>query len=214
MTVDSDSVQERLRAAGRIVYPTATRSRVTVTTLTTAILVATAVVTGCYHLVMPVNPPRLPDEVAPLQLEGRRTVRLINGYTERKTIWFRTEGIHHLGVDLREWTDRLLSQLQIELEPRGVSALIENEGEREADAALRVWITNVIPPDSQRRLDASNDGASGRGPTLEATVKSEDGAYEATFSSGATSHGFSDALYSLKESILVDGNLVQWLSSR
>ena len=69
-------------------------------------------------------------------------------------------------------------------------------------AALRIRITRIVP----RPDDASNRG----GPLLEATIESEDGDYKAEFSSGATSHGFSDAFYNLKESILVDGNLGQW----
>ena len=100
-------------------------SRRSAVVLSTA--VAVTLVTGCYHLIMPVTPLRLSDEVVPLRIEPRRTVRLINGYTETQTVWFRTEGIHHVGADLREWTDRLLSQLQLELEPRGVSSLIERE---------------------------------------------------------------------------------------
>ncbi len=193
-----ESFPGQTRAGGTGVAP----SRRSAVVLSTA--VAVTLVTGCYHLVMPVNPPRLSDDVAPLQVEPRRTVRLINGYTDRQTVWFRTEGLHHIGADLREWTDRLLSQLQLELEPRGVSSLIERGDSPSAanGAALRIRITRIVP----RPDDASN----GEGPLLEATIESEDGDYKAEFSSGATSHGFSDAFYNLKESILTDGNLEQW----
>ena len=201
-----ESFPGQTRAGGTGVAP----SRRSAVVLSTA--VAVTLVAGCYHLVMPVTPPRLSDEAAALQIEPRRTVRLINGYTDRQTVWFRTEGLHHIGADLREWTDRLLSQLQLELEPRGVSSLIERGDSPPVakGAALRIRITRIVPPDVSGRTDRPDDASNGRGPLLEATIKSEDGDYKAEFSSGATSHGFSDALYNLKKSILLDGNLEQW----
>ena len=200
------SFPEQARAVGTGVAPPR-RSAIDL-----SMAVAVTLVTGCYHLVMPVNPPRLSDEVAPLQVEPRRTVRLINGYTEMQTVWFRTEGIHHVGADLREWTDRLLSQLQIELEPRGVSSLIErgDSPPGASGAALRIRITSIVPPDVSSRTNRPDDALNGGGALLEATIESEDGDYKAEFSSGAISRGFSDAFYNLKESILLDGNLGHW----
>jgi hypothetical protein len=175
---------------------------------------ATILASGCYHLVMPVSPPRLPDDVSTLRIEPRCTVRLVNGYTEAETVWFRTEGIHHIGADLREWTDRLLSELQIELEPRGVSTLIDRGAAASAvsDAALRIRITSIVPPRLPGGTDSAGESRSDQGPLLEATIESEDGGYRGEFASSATAHGFSDALFSLKESILVDGNLAAWFS--
>lgn len=181
-----------------------------------ALAILTQLAPGCYHILMPVSPPRLPDDVAPLRIQPRRIVRLVNGYADSEIIWFRTEGIHHIGADLREWTDRLLSQLQIELEPRGVSTAI-TDGQAPANAeaiGLRVRITGIRPPSSAGDAFAPDDPQGGGGPVLEATIESEDGTYEADYSSGATSHGFTDAFYHLKEAILVEGSLVEWLRLR
>lgn len=171
---------------------------------------------GCYHIVMPVSPSPLPSEMAPLGIEVPHIVRLVNGYTESRIVWFRTEGIHHIGVDLREWTDRLISQLQVELESRGVNTVIGRSGEPPDPkaAVLRIRITRIRPPSSASDAIASNDPQAGGGPILEATIESDDGTYRAEYSSGVTSNGFSDALYHLKESILVEDSLRQWLRLR
>ena len=160
-----------------------------------------SLVTGCYHMITPVNPERLPDDVAALQIYPRRAARLVNGDSEETVTWFRSEGIHHIGADLREWTDRILLHLQSELEPRGVSVVIGEETAPSAElAVLRIWVTEIVAPDAR----------GGGGAVVRARVQSDDGNYAAEFSSGVTSHGFSDALYNLKKSILVDPALSDW----
>ncbi len=168
--------------------------------LPAATLVA-SLVTGCYHMITPTNPERLPDDVAALQIYPRRAARLVNGYSEETVIWFRSEGLHHLGADLREWTGRILVNLQGELEPRGVSVVIgEEAAHRAALAVLRIWITEIVAPDAR----------GGGGAVVRARIKSDDGNYAAEFTSGVASHGFSDALYNLKKSILMDPALSDW----
>ena len=173
---------------------------------------------SCYHTVAPVRPAALPvDDKAPVFPQGLR-VRLENAYGEPELRRVRSEGLHHLDVDLREWSARLLSELAFELERRGVAVSLA-EGDfkgtpvkpltrvdeagtvPEPGAVLRVGISAVEPPPTD--LSA--------GPSLSAEIASREADFSRSYATTPASKGFREALLELKGQILADGALRAWL---
>ena len=175
---------------------------------------------GCYHTMEPVKPPLLPNEVAQGIYPLGALLRLENGYSGREARWIRTEGLHRLEVDLREWTARLLGELEIELERRQVSVVVAEgslSGTSVSPAArpdrrkkggvyptLRVWISDVKAPSPE----------SGQGSYLAAEMESEAGDFSASYAVGSKVKGFKDAFQELKQSILEDARFQAWLKKK
>jgi len=185
--------------AGPTVRPTMI-GRLALCTLSAALSLGSS---GCYHIVMPVRSDRMPDTLVAAIASPRRTVRLVNGYEHEVLVWFRTEGAHHIGTDLREWTDRLLADLREEYDSRGVTvALPARRKVRPTDpAALVVRVTSIRGPDA----------TGGGGAELEAALESMDGSYRERLRSLPQASKFSDALYSLKVLIIESPGLQAWI---
>ena len=142
-----------------------------------------------------------------------------------------TEGIHHLEVDLRDWTARLVAEVAGELRARGIRAEVpfrslahtsvadEEVGgpsalwrlptprlpeSTDAIPTLRAWVLQVrVPPRSE-------GGAS----ALEATIESVDGAFAAQYATTSESRGYRAAFLDLKRRIVGDPRLRAWLENQ
>lgn len=176
---------------------------------------------GCYHTIEPIKPLLLPIEVAEGLFPRGALLRLENGYFEPEMRWIRTEGLHKLEVDLREWTARLLSELEIELERRQVFVVLAEEAlsgtsvnpiqrpepRRKKDGPfpiLRAWVSDLKAPDPE----------ADRGPYLSADLESEDGDFSASYAVTTKVKGFGEAFQELKKSILEDPRFQSWLKKR
>jgi hypothetical protein len=178
-------------------------------------------------MIEPIKPPVLPHEVAQGIFPTGALLRLENGYPGPEVRWIRTEGLHRLEVDLREWTARLVSELEAELERRQVVvvvaegslsgtsvSLVETSESRGKPASrpkkagalptLRVWVSEVKAPDRE----------AGRGPFLSAELESETGDFSASYAVNSKVMGFKDAFQELKQSILEDARFQVWLKKR
>jgi hypothetical protein len=127
------------------------------------------------------------------------------------------DGIHEIEVDLRDWTARLIQEIEIELGRRGVTVVVPEaslegtsiEPRPSPHAArdqaplpvLRAWITEVAAPDPEEM----------RGPVIAARIEAADGGFAASFTAGEHARGFRDALYDLKKRVLDDEGFQAWL---
>ena len=169
--------------------------------ISATISAATIASLGCYHVISPPKPLDLPSDYLTHLVDTPRTIRILNGYETEAVRWFREEGIHDLGLDLREWTDRLIAELHDELFPRQVSVVYGNTVGSKVRGTLRTWVTEFHPPNA--------DG--GGGAWLQARLMSDDGSYIATVDSGETTNDFGSAYYELKKKILEDTAFTAWL---
>jgi len=176
---------------------------------------------GCYHSIIPVGSP-------PLGVEEERVfphstvLRLDNGYTSMTLVEIRTEGVHILEADLREWTADLLVELQIELRRRGADAIVSEssvegtsvvlpeEGEaldldRRSDRrtlpVIRVWISHLGDPSAAPEAR----------PLAAAEVESNDGAFAASYAAEPGCKTFSAAFLSLKKQMIEDARFRGWI---
>ncbi|HVR73167.1 MAG TPA: hypothetical protein VMT52_02495 [Planctomycetota bacterium] len=190
--------------------------RLTLDAVASTVLLAFA---GCIHLIEPIRPETLPLEDTSPFLAGR-LVRAENGHVAPEIRRLRSEGLHHLDVDLRDWTARLLSELERELSLRGVTLIVPDSslaattsarpahpariprGDEEAAAALRVWITGVRPP-----------GPGGEAPLVSADLQEARTGASASFEAGEGRKNFSGALYDLKKKILKDERFRDWIGT-
>jgi len=176
-------------------------------------------VQGCFHVIEPTDaPPLRLEEDEQTLLKGSR-VRLENGYAEAEMRRLREDGIHRLDVNLREWTARLLLELERDLEARGAEVhvdwnelrgtaldpLLRAAREEESCGArfplLRAAITAVVPPDFE----------TGAGALLSATLAAPDGSLSAVYDTGTTPAGFAEAFLDLKKQMIGDERLRAWL---
>ncbi len=159
---------------------------------------------GCHHLVSPPVPSTLPsDESQLFPPDERRLVRLTNGYETEEIVWFRSEGLHALGADQREWTEHVLRLLERELMRRGVEVVLGVAGSRSpprAAGSLQIQVTHIEPPTRETRTGAK----------LVATVASDDGKLLREFQS-VDDTSFRAALYDLQRTILADTALRAWI---
>lgn len=190
--------------------------RLTLGAVVSTVLLALA---GCIHLIEPIRPETLPlEDTSPFP--AGRLVRAENGHMASEIRRLRSEGLHHLDVDLRDWTARLLSELERELSLRGVTLIVPDSSlaattsarpayparipleDGEAAAALRVWITGVKPP-----------GPGGEAPLVSAYIEEARTGTSASFEAGEGRKNFSGALYDLKKTILKDGRFRDWIGA-
>jgi len=85
-----------------------------------AMLAATLPAASCSHVVAPVASPRLPASVAPDVFDGSLAVDLRNGFEGPEMVPFRSDGIHRVRIDLKEWTQRVIGEVGADLHARGV----------------------------------------------------------------------------------------------
>jgi hypothetical protein len=174
---------------------------------------------GCIHLIEPIRPETLPLEDASPFPAGR-LIHAENGHRAPEMRRLRSEGLHHLDVDLRDWTARLLSELERELLLRGVTLIVPDSSltdttsarpvhparipreDREPAASLRIWITEVRPP-----------GPAGETPLVSAYIEEARTAASASFEAGEGRENFSGALYDLKKKILKDERFRDWIGT-
>lgn len=83
-------------------------------------LAATLPAASCNHVVAPVASPRLPTSVAPDVFDGSLAVDLRNAFEGPEVVPLRSDGIHRVRIDLKEWTQRLIGEMRADLEARGV----------------------------------------------------------------------------------------------
>ncbi len=178
-------------------------------TAVSSALVASAIVTvaGCYHIVSPPSSPAIAiDEVSPLASPPARAIALANDYEEENVRWIRAEGTHHLGLDLREWTDRLIGELLADLATLEVTAFRASSENGDSSGAptvpsLRVRVTDVVPPSSPSAGPAR----------VAAAIESRDGEYRGEFHSSPSAGELASALHSLKLEILEDASFRAWI---
>jgi hypothetical protein len=156
-------------------------------------------------------------EENPLFPEGLR-VQVQNGYETALLEELRTEGIHHLVIDLRDWSARLAAELVFEVERRGVAAtLVEGslsgtslvgtaddllEAPRDPSApVLAVWVGGVVPP------TISGD----RGPAMFAELEGRPDLFLSVEVSDPEVKTFDAAFFELKRRILLDERFRDWL---
>jgi hypothetical protein len=178
---------------------------------------------GCYHCIVPVCSAPLPVEEGSAFPPGT-VLRLEGGYDSRALLEIRTEGAHVLEADLREWTAKLLVELQLELRRRGADAIVSEssvegtsvilpeEGEnlvldRRPDArrtcpVLRVWVSHLGDPSATAETE----------PLVMAEVESADTTFSASYVAEAGSRTYSAAFLSLKKKMIEDARLRGWLS--
>lgn len=160
---------------------------------------------GCYHVIKPVRALPLSEDAAFPVLDRPRTIRLVNGYRQEELYWLHTDGIHHLGVDFREWTDRLIAELKSELEPLQVTSLTVLEtppgDDGETIPSLTLWVAEIRAPTT----------SGGGGAALAAELASKDGSYMVKRRSEFGAHGFADAFFDLKKAIIEDPLFATWL---
>jgi hypothetical protein len=146
-------------------------------------------------------------------------LRIEGGYDAAVIRSVHADGIHELEVDLRDWTARLIQELEIELEKRGVVVIVPAASldgtsieprpsphvprDPSSLRVLRVRVLEVTAPDREE----------GRWPFLAARIESAPEGFAASFTAGEHARGFRDALYELKKKILDDSRFQAWIRS-
>jgi hypothetical protein len=180
-------------------------------------VVAAAASAGCYHSIEPAKP-RLLD-LAGRYLPGNITVRIENGYAAPELRRLRSDVVHKLDADLRDWSARLVSELDTELERLGVVCQVPDDALDGTSVAplpltpqrarlrdgnypvLRARITDVLAPNPESREGAS----------LSASLESGTGDFTAIYTTGPGLKGFADAFLELKQRMLDDARFLEWL---
>jgi hypothetical protein len=185
---------------------------------TLALVLATS---GCYHSIVPVGSEPLPVEEERVFPPGT-ILRLDSGYDAPTPLEIRTEGAHVLEADLREWTAKLLVELQLELRRRGADAIVSessvegtsvilpDDGEasglkprpdRQTFPVIRAWVSHLGDPSATEETH----------PLVAAEVESADGAFAASYAAEPGSRSFSAAFLSMKRQMIDDARFRQWL---
>ena len=178
-----------------------------------------ALAEGCYHLIEPTLPPPIPVDGDLSVFPKGLVLRLENGYEAPEVVWIRSDGIHQMEVDLRDWSGRLVSELAAELRRRrvgvsvsaaslsGTSAVTsdvprtESSPETKGSRVLRVWVCEVRAPPLEE------DG----GVLISAELGSDAADFRGSYATGPDLRGFRDALYQLKKTILEDSKFREWV---
>ena len=167
-------------------------------------------------------------KLSPLRVEEERVfpagtiLRLDNGYSSTVLLEIRTEGAHILEADLREWTAKLLVELQLELRRRGADTIVSEssvEGtsvilpeageaplpdpgsDQRTYPVIRVWVSHLGDPST----------AAETRPLAAVEVESADGAFAASYAAEPGSKTFSDAFLSLKKQMIEDARFRGWV---
>lgn len=172
---------------------------------------------GCIHLIEPVRPLAIDVEEDAL-FPGDLRIQVQNGYDTAWIQELRKEGIHHLVIDLRDWSARLAAELVFELKRRGVAAtLVEGalsgtslvgtsddllEAPPDPSApSLTVWVGGVVPP------AISGD----RGPGVFAELEGQPDFFLSVRVGDPEVKTFDAAFFELKKRILGDERFRDWL---
>ena len=146
---------------------------------------------------------RTEDEEVTSFAPGTRIV-LENLRTESEIVRVRREGVHVLEVDLRDWSDRLLDALAVELERLGAEV-------RFGDASTHAY------PEPRLRLDLAHmefprrDG-SGNAVLIAQVSSLPDGYSRRLASRGAAT--FTEAYQQIVRGVADDPRLREWLATR
>ncbi len=182
-------------------------------------LLVLALLAGCTHLIEPGQPPWLPVEGDLSTLAATTGIRIENAYAGPVLRCIRSEGIHSMEVDLRDWTARVVSGLAVELDRRHVSVSVPpaslsgtssvtgsvpraRPSSAEPARVLRVRVTEVRAP--------CPDGCD---PLVTVQIRSAAGDFSARYASSPEAVTFRDALYDLKRTILEDPRFRHWLAA-
>jgi hypothetical protein len=176
---------------------------------------------GCYHSIVPVGSAPLPVKEERVFPPGT-ILRLDNGYSSLALLELRTEGAHVLEADLREWTAKLLVELQLELQRRGADAIVSassvegtsvilpedgeapglgRRAERRTFPVVRVWVSHLGDPAATAETRS----------LAAAEVESADGAFAASYAAEPGSGSFSAAFLSLKRQMIEDERFRGWV---
>jgi hypothetical protein len=183
-----------------------------------ALSLAAALAAGCHHLLEPIQPLPVPlEEIQTVAFPPGTAFRIENGYDAPAIRSLRAEGIHELEIDLRDWTARLIQEIEIELERRGVAVVVPETAlagtsvePRRAQRSPRD--PAALPLLRARVLDVTApDPAAARGPFLSLRLEAPVGGFAASFTAGEERTGFRDALYDLKKKVLDDEGFQAWI---
>jgi len=123
---------------------------------------------------------------------------------EPEIVRVRSEGVHVLEIDLREWALRLMDALAVELERLGAEVLFASDAPQSyPEATLRVDLERIDFPE--------RDGAGG--VFLAARVASEPDGYSRTLAS-REAKDFAEAYQQIVRRIVDDPALRKWLEKR
>lgn len=187
-------------------------------------LVASAMAgAGCIHLVEPPEAPTIALDSSgsdPLYhtLLGARA-RALGAYESPSVLRLRDEGVHRIDVDLREWTARLLRELERELGRRGVFLHVPDASLDRTASARPLLPPRQAPPDEALlptltvSVDAIRDPQRlpRRVPVLEAHVDLAPGGQRLALASQPWTRTIPGAFFDLKKQLLADSVFLEWL---
>lgn len=161
-------------------------------------------------MIEPVRPSPIPVG-PPIDLfpEGV-SLRLVNAFDAPRRAPLRSEGIHHLEVDLRDWSARLVSELAFELQRRRVRVAVPSES-LEGTTSVTATVPREQRPGTTGARTLRIAVVEVRAPSAEehvallcAEVESADGLFLATYATSPAAKTFKEAFDEIKRAILGD----------